>query len=153
MSERLADQQCNGVSYTLTTECADYGDVVAVVDVSWTDDDLSHTLNSSNSTQTGRAVAINGVYCCRDVGDLCNRSDVVTSENCQTQFNLSEASAFCTIGTPTVENDHKDCSIVATCEGQAYEKTVDYLKMDDLHYCPGGDDRAGYLQLDPNCAE
>ncbi len=80
-----------------------------------------------------------GGYCCKDVGDLCNRSDLVTAANCSSEFNGSDAADSCTLSDrPTVNSTHTSCTFSATCGDQTHtDVTIAYTSMDDLQYCSG----------------
>ncbi len=128
------------VTWEVDTGCADYGTVVAKLDFSDSTADQTVTLTSTNSKQRGsmNSATTVSVYCCKDLGDLCNRSDVVTAANCTTQFNNSDAASTCTLsGTPTVNNRHTKCSFSAICEAQTHSATIAYTDMDKLAYCSG----------------
>ncbi len=133
--------QSDGSStYTLENACPAYGTVVAKVNFGGFSEGQTFTLSSSNRMQRGSASRIDGMYCCKDLGDLCNRSDVVTAANCSSEFNGSDAADSCTLsGTPTVNIAHTNCTFSATCGDQTHtDVTIAYTSMDDLKYCESG---------------
>ncbi len=124
-------------SWYIATNCSEYGEVAAKV--VYSSGTANHTLTSA-SPRTNLSGAAS-VYCCKDLGDLCNRSDVVTPSNCRTQFESSDANDSCDLlGDPTVTNNHTKCSFSAECgeDNQTITAAVAYTSMDDLNYCPGG---------------
>ena len=75
-------------------DCPLWGTVVAKVDQASCSDKTWH-LNNTNKRRGSEASQVNGIHCCKDVGDLCNKTDLVTVDGCTGQFDDSPASDSC----------------------------------------------------------
>ena len=140
-------------------DCHLWGTVVAKVDLASCTDKTWH-LNNTSKRRGSEACRVNGIYCCKDVGDLCRKKDLVTIAGCTSQWNNSPASDTCelsggetyTSGTTspssvTASSDNYTCSFWAKCEYMSgfwtYEekatsiKDVHWLDADDLVNCNG----------------
>ena len=132
--------------YHVQNMCPDYGKVVAKVDLKSAMDRTLH-LNDGIRRDGTTSHRIRGISCCSDIGELCNRSDVVTDEGCAAQFNrVSPAARSCWDETATavISGESYKCRISARCEvpGTIYlyrvsTITVPFLEMDEVHYCNG----------------
>ena len=138
-------------------DCHLWGTVVAKVDLHNCSDKTWH-LNNADRRRGSEPCRVDGIYCCKDVGDLCEKSDLVTIDGCRSQFNDSPASDTCylsggetyTVGstspTPVTWSD-ENCSFWAKCDytaddGTTQEKQtsisdVHWLDSDDLVNCDG----------------
>ncbi len=117
--------------YRVQNMCADYGKVVAKVDLKSARDRTLHLTNGNR--RYGRTLhAIRGVSCCADLGNLCNRSDVVTDDTCRRRFLASPAASYCIPRSITakasISGDNYRCMLSARC-----------LKQ------PGGENRPYYV--------
>ena len=74
--------------------CHEWGTVVAKVDLASCSDKTWH-LNNTNTRRGSEACRVRGIYCCMDIGDLCDKSDLMSIESCRNQFNESPASDSC----------------------------------------------------------
>ncbi len=127
-------------SYTLTTNCSDYGTVSAKLNyrnAAGGPEVQTFSLTSDNTQQTGTVSKVEGMYCCKDLGDLCNRSDVVTTTSCDTRFDGSPAATSCSPGTTSVNSDHTQCTFNLTCSDTAVEATVAWTSVPNMRYCSG----------------
>ena len=73
------------------SECSDYGTVVAKVDrkdapdwTKWLEGDATENMSGSQGN-------IRAISCCSDIGDLCNKEDVINPQNCLADFKRSVA--------------------------------------------------------------
>ena len=139
-------------------DCHLWGTVVAKVDLASCSDKTWH-LNNTNKRRGKEACQVRGIYCCKDIGDLCARDDMVTRENCEGEFNKSPASDTCrpsggttyTSGSTSPVNitssvDNSSCTVHAKCEytaddGSTQEKQSSlelfYLSVKDMVNCDG----------------
>ncbi len=145
-------QEVSGThDWWVNTKCQNYGDVAVKIDFTTLTDQF-YTLDSENVHESGSG-QVNAIYCCKDRGDLCNRSDLVTPANCKREFAESDAADSCTIsGDPTVDDDHTECTFTAQCgdNNDEYTRTIKYYYMEHLDYCPDGDDAVVPFE---NCSE
>ena len=143
--------------------CHDWGTVVAKVDLASCSDKTWH-LNNTNKRRGSEACRVNGIYCCKDVGDLCDKTDLITVAGCTDQFDDSPASDTCYLSggetyhiqvaimdrpAQSVTHSTSDytCSFWAKCdytaddgstqEKQTSIKDVHWLDSDDLVNCSG----------------
>jgi len=142
--------------------CDGWGKVVAKVDLASCSDKTWH-FTSANTRRGSEACRVRGIYCCTDISDLCNKSDVMTVAGCTRQWNKSDASDGCELsgGEPTVagtilgtgvqsvtaSSANYTCSFWAKCnyitsdwtleETQTSIRDVHWLDADDLLNCNG----------------
>ena len=131
----------NGKTVEVQNLCPDHGEVVAKIDKE-IQADLILYLNSGN-TAAQSATEVNGVYCCKDLGDLCNKSDIVNDDSCFRQFQDSSADVTCKNETATTTSNDK-CKIFATCKDSTghylwyeSEATVSWPNVARLVNCNG----------------
>ena len=140
-------------------DCHLWGTVVAKVDLASCSDKTWH-LNNTSKRRGSEACRVRGIYCCKDIGDLCEKKDLMTTESCTNQWNDSPASDTCylsggetyTSGTTspssvTHSKNNYTCSFWAKCEyitsdwtleeKQASIKDVHWLAADDVVNCNG----------------
>ena len=142
------DESSSGI-VKVTNECASYGAVVVKVQLtSCTVKTIHRTLSTSaeNWIYT-RNCDVEGVFCCKDRGDLCNISDVVSADSCLDQFSQSIASETCenasALHSPTYSADSDTlCTISAQCERPDEQPdwtgiTVEWLEVPDVLNCDG----------------
>ena len=110
----------NGKVVEVQNLCPSYGQVVAKMEGESLPPFASdYTLYLNNGTAAGRPlVRVNGVYCCEDLSDLCNKSDIVNDDSCFDRFQDSSADDSCKDETAAVNNDYK-CEISAYCKSVA----------------------------------
>ena len=108
----------NGKVVEVQNLCPSFGQVVAKME----GDSLppfasSYTLYLDNGTAVERPlIQVSGVYCCEDLSDLCNKSDVANDISCFDQFQNSSANDSCKDEIVTA-NDENKCEISANCKG------------------------------------
>ena len=129
-------------------ECSSQGTVVAKVDIK---DAKDKTWNLTNANKKSSGTGIfntRNVYCCSDLSDLCNMSDI-NANSCLEKFQISSANTTCRNVSISV-NDNYQCVINAECQkfGLAspgtdyvwhYESesiSVNWHEVEDLHNCP-----------------
>ena len=124
--------------------CHEHGTVVAKVDIK-DGKDLTWYMKSSKkyNKKTGW-LDIRGVYCCADLSDFCNESEIYDAD-CTEQYESSAASDTCSrevISAPTDDT----CVVEAVCQRQhpwgTYSKatsrseiTTSFSNMSKLHNC------------------
>ena len=99
--------------YHVRNMCPEYGKVVAKVDLRSARDRTIHLTDGLPRDGDTRH-RIRGISCCSDIGELCNRSDIVTDEGCAARFNrVSPAAGDCWKETATavISGDNYDCRI------------------------------------------
>ncbi len=126
--------------YDARSTCADYGTVIALIDIKDLTD-IEWTLKGSTTRRGSSLNKIRGVYCCQDRADrLCNKSDA-TAANCLKLFKDSAAWDTCGWGTDTEIKDTTKCRIATTCQfGDRYfwsEITVKFGDANDVNNCNG----------------
>ena len=62
--------------WKIRSKCSSYGKVVAKIDIEDTSSETITLYNGSLKTGTTSSNDIENIYCCADLGDLCNKSDV-----------------------------------------------------------------------------
>ena len=132
-------------------DCHLWGTVVAKIDLASCTDKTWH-LNNTDRRRGKEACTVNCIYCCKDVGDLCNRSDLVTIEECTNQWDNSYANDTCNLSddsasSVTADTSNLTCSFWANCQYTASDGTtkqkatslegVDWLGVDKLVNCSG----------------
>ena len=106
--------------YRVRNLCPGYGKVVAKVDIRGESDRTPH-LTDGAERQGQSQRTIRSISCCSDLGDLCNRSDVVTEEGCLRRFReVSSAAMSCTeIRTASIiSGENYSCTIHARCRNR-----------------------------------
>lgn len=143
-------------------DCHLWGTVVVKVDLASCSDKTWH-LNNTNKRRGSEACRVNGIYCCTDIGDLCDKTDLITVDGCTGQFDESPASDSCylsggettttdiILGLPaqsvTYSTSNLTCNFWAKCEyitsewtieeKQTSIKDVHWLDADDVYNCNG----------------
>ena len=140
-------------------DCHLWGKVVAKIDLAACADKTWH-LTHANKRTGSAACRVSDIHCCKDVGDLCRKRDLVTLDGCRSQFNDSPASDSCylsggttyTAGSTspspvTTDPSRYKCSFWAKCEYITSEWTLEerqtsisnvhWLDADDLVNCGG----------------
>ena len=143
-------------------DCHLWGTVVAKVDLASCSDKTWH-LNNTSRRRGSEACRVNGIHCCKDVGDLCNKKDLITVDGCTGQFDNSPASDTCYLsggeittfntimGLPaqsvTYSTSNLTCNFWAKCEYTADDAStqekatsiqdVHWLDADGLVNCNG----------------
>ena len=119
-------------------KCTEYGKVVAKVDIRHHWDRTWHLNDGDEREYKNDWQHIRGVFCCTDLSDLCNKSDIVTPVSCGTKFRESPASATCDAGFGV--NDKTECVFTAHCnggDGETMHLVVAWPDAADLHNCDG----------------
>ena len=148
-------------------KCASWGKVVAKVDIAAASDKTWHLTTGNRRTGSANAHT-RKISCCRDLSDLCNTSDVLTSAGCLAQFNKSPAvtsggSRICagnqakqrstfnsnnyTLETAMATVSGETCAITAQCDvwhqtpgnfKTTVTTTAHYTETDELNLCSSG---------------
>ena len=132
--------------------CPDYGRVVAKVDLKNAADRTLH-LDDGNRRNSSTSHRIRWISCCSDLGDLCNRSDVVTDAGCRARFKqVSSAARSCgnvnLTATASISGERYTCTIAARCrmawpDAQGLMPyvpssiTVPWTELGNVHNCDG----------------
>lgn len=128
--------------YRVRNMCPGYGKVVAKVDIRGETDQTPHlTDGEERNGQTQRT--IRSISCCSDLGDLCNRADVVTEEGCLRRFReVSSAAMSCTeiSAAPIISGENYSCTIHARCRnrngvGFLTSITVPFTDLGEVQNC------------------
>ena len=104
--------------YKARNRCPDLGKVVAKVDrpnqtdVTWTfeygDDGWKHGAHADSA-------GARNIYCCTDLSDLCDRSDLVNEQGCADRWDESSAASLCANERFIPHPEHSRCEISAKC--------------------------------------
>ena len=142
--------------------CPRYGKVVAKIDIKHGTDYTWH-LTSGGLRSGFDNKHVRQIWCCKDLSDLCNKSDVVTATGCRAQFNKSPAattSPACMLSqdpTATADGDnplscnfhnvwclqtHAATGIIEGMESSSLTQ-VRYYDADELINCNGALKKAG----------
>ena len=127
--------------------CPELGKVVVKVDIRGWQDRTWH-LSTDQKRSFSSDVHIRGVFCCKDLSDLCNTSEIVNSDSCFDQFQDSPASATCETSAESIGVSGTSCTIWAVCEGMdqplddhgislSQKLSVHWNDVPDLHNCNG----------------
>ena len=101
--------------YDAQSLCSEHGTVVAKVDIEHHKDETWTLITSIKETGgVHNDYDVKGIYCCADLSDLCNKSDI-TESVCRTRFAKSPADENCKDEDISVTDDHR-CNISAQCE-------------------------------------
>ena len=132
--------------YQVRNMCPGYGKVVAKVDLK-TARDRTLTLDDGLPRDGDTRHRIRDISCCSDIGELCNRSDVVTDAGCVARFwRVSPAGGRCgsVTATAVISGGNYECRISATCmlDGTMFldrpsSITVPWLDLDEVRNCNG----------------
>ena len=132
---------------TATNECASYGTIGLKIELN-SCTAIYRTLSTGTEYLIGTQTCdVEAVVCCKDRGDLCNITDVVSANSCVDQFSKSPASETCqnpsALYSPTYSADSDTlCIVTARCEQPDNELDwtgleVEWLDVPDLHNCDG----------------
>ena len=139
--------------YHVRNMCPEYGTVVAKVDLKSAMDRTLHLVDGEE--RDGSTIhRIRGISCCSDIGELCNRSDVLTDAGCLARFEqVSPAAGTCTNATAAYSGGNNTCTIAAECQWADPRHVLDpymptgivipFLDLDEAHNC------GGYLRRGP----
>ena len=127
-------------SVAARNDCSNLGKVAVKVDRE-NGPDLTWHLTDNDIRRSSSRYKIKWVYCCEDLSDLCNGSDIVNVTSCLERFKGSDAGASCSGPAASVDTDYR-CKFTASCEKQNGESrnasaTVSWRDVDDLHNCAG----------------
>ena len=147
--------------YHVRNMCTEYGKVVAKVDLRSARDRTIHLTDGLPRDGDTRH-RIRGISCCSDIGELCNRSDIVTDEGCAARFNrVSPANGSCWKETATavISGDNYDCRISAMCmiSGTMFlyrhsSISVPWLDLDEVRNCDSRLTRGPCLRPNPGAS-
>ena len=125
-----------GSSFAARNLCPDYGTVVAKIDLKSASDKTWH-LRDGNTRSGESHGKVRWIHCCRDLSELCNYSDVVTSASCRTEFNKSTAANSCTLALDPAASG-KNCNFVLRCGDSTVVASEGYLNVHELGRCSSG---------------
>ena len=120
--------------------CSNLGKVVAKVDRKSGSDYTWHLSSGDWRDEKDSHYHVRGVYCCKDLSDLCDSSEV-SDDGCIEKFESSKASATCF--EPQVSFvEPNECEITAFCERRSGVRRytlalVPYGRLDELNNCDG----------------
>ena len=120
-------------------KCTEYGKVVAKVDIRHSADQ-TWDLNDGNEREYKNDWQhIRGVFCCTDLSDLCNKSDIVNTSSCNQKFRESPASATCADSLAIGINEKAECVFNTNCDGGLSTTVLAVAWPDaaDLYNCNG----------------
>ncbi len=120
-------------------DCWEYGKVVAKVDLKSWSDKTWHLTTNDESEWKGMA-HIRGVFCCTDLSDLCNLSELVNEDSCLERFVESPAGATCDPPDVDVVASDRYCKFTTYCDGHTDDDTiftVKWLETNLLRSCDG----------------
>ena len=80
--------------YWARNDCHRWGTVVAKIDKKTASDRTWH-LTTGTARESSGVSRINNIYCCKDLSDLCNKSDVLTAAGCHEQYEDTQADFYC----------------------------------------------------------
>ena len=130
-------------SYEMRNICSSWGKVVAKVDRKNDSDLTLHLVNDSTRTGSGW-YKIRWIYCCEDISDLCNRSDMQTNASCREGFEDNDELDDCTLdaGSEGARIQGEQCVYSASCLDNASQPNdttfiVFRPDVDDLKNCNG----------------
>ncbi|TGH20616.1 MAG: hypothetical protein ERJ68_06605 [Aphanocapsa feldmannii 277cI] len=129
-----------------TNKCPSYGTVVAKVDIKAATDYTLYLKDGTKKTKKSGAFNIRNVYCCADLSDLCNKSDIINDDSCLARFMTSSADDSCRNASSSV-NGSDMCVITAECENRSSSGhswgyfrtsiTASWQDTANLHNCRG----------------
>ena len=133
--------------------CPEYDTVVAKVDLKSAMDRTLH-LDDGDQRDGSAIHRIRGISCCSGIGELHNRSDMLTGVGCLARFEqVSPAAGTCTNATATFSGENRTCTIAAECLMADPEHVlfpymptgivIPFLDLDEVHNC------GGYLRRGP----
>ena len=124
------------------SQCSDSGTVVAKVDIKNAKDKTWH-LNDDSKRSSGTGIYnVRNVYCCADLSDLCNKSDIHT-QACVDEFEKSSAASTCRNTYAGVNSNNRQCDIHSECQlinGYDYTNTsiaAKFSETETLVNCKG----------------
>ncbi len=113
----------NNNAYDAKNLCHQIGKIVVKVDIKGLVDKTWHISGSSTYRNTSpNANTVRGIYCCKDLGDLCNKADVLTDESCAKEYTYSAATSRCRNETVTVSG--YQCEVDGECGRRIYDTGV-----------------------------
>ena len=129
--------------YQVRNVCHNWGKVVAKVDIRSAGDATLHLTNNSPRRHDGW-FQIRSIYCCTDISDLCNHSDMLSNASCREGFNDNNQLNDCTLdsGSDGAKVQGQLCVYSAECLDDASESnettvTVHRTSVDNLRNCNG----------------
>ena len=136
-----------GSRFEARNECSGWGKVVVKWDMDSAADRTWH-LNDDNTRNGHSDSKVSWAYCCTDLSDLCNVSDMLTNKQCRSEFHDSDAhDDGCRLdsgsdGASISDDTRGYCDISATCPANAGASTKTsgswhVLKVDQLVNCDG----------------
>lgn len=138
-------------------QCAEWGRVVAKIDIYAASDRTWH-LNNGSKRRGSASNRVRDVHCCKDLSVLCSYTDVITIEGCTSQWDKSPASDTCELAggttysagstTPNhITASDRHCHINALCEytaedgsTQTNQTSISYVfwpDTDEVQNCDG----------------
>ena len=140
-----------GSRFYATNQCSTWGTIVVKWDLINATDRTWH-LSHGNRRSGHSGNKVRSSYCCSDLSDLCNRSDMATVSGCRSKFEESAAyDEGCRLDSGTdgasIEDDSDGaeqfpCTIAGTCPADDDTSTqtsirVNFLGLEHLVNCDG----------------
>ena len=119
-------------------ECPDHGTVVAKVDIKSGKDKTWYLHDGDKKSSGTNVLNTRNVYCCSDLSDLCDTSDL-SEDGCRQNFLASSAGETCQDVSTSINSSHQ-CTVSAKCKSEEgfltpTITTVDFDDVRDLHNC------------------
>ncbi len=138
----------NNNAFDARNLCHQIGKIVVKVDIKGLNDKTWHISGSSTYRNTSpNANTVRGIYCCKDLSDLCNKADLLTDDTCEKEWEDSDADDTCRDETVTVSDFQckveAECNYVTAVGGRVYDRWIDNTvyedldDVDDLKNCDG----------------
>lgn len=109
-----------------------------------------HLKDRGRANRSGTAGNVRDIHCCRDLSELCNKSDVLTRANCIARAKENNFSRRCSNRFATVNPQDETCRIQEQCTSRRNTSVsivrMHYLDISELSV------RLGRLK-DPDSAE
>ncbi len=117
-------------TYEVRSVCDRWGKVVAKIDLKSAADHTLH-LNNSDWRRAEGSFRVRWIYCCKDISDLCNTSEMKTNESCRDGFEDRDEVDDCTLDDGTsgarIRGDH--CVYNASCLDDASQPNQTSLSI------------------------
>ena len=137
---------CKEHHFKARNRCHDLGKLVAKVDIR-NENDVTWTFpiydtSWKQGVNSGVDPYVRGVYCCTDLSELCNPSDLVNVADCTARWEESSAHGTCMNVRVQAFPDQSDCQVNADCRthGSKWIPTSakgHYHKLYTLKNCDG----------------
>ena len=119
-------------------ECSDLGTVVAKVDRKDAADWTKWLEGDGKVNMSGADGNVRGIHCCSDLGQLCNRSDILNPDGCIAEF--EESPAYAATVDPNDGSSARSCSEIGATFNDAAETCTINAKCSKVVYYEGTED-------------